>query len=237
MASTWRLECACLAFAVILLPGGDARALNMIEISGNGGVGTIVDQGPGDLDPDADEIEALITLVGAGGNWIGTGTVLANGGGNVDPTLIFTDVLLQNVTGVQIVGLLTIQHTFDPVPDQPPQKMVLDGEFDNLVGPLISGVELDFTGLVDNEVIGNLHEGPFGPVAAPKPFDGMVGPLVPPRDFTSQTIDLVFYLDGLGDAVRLFNSAEILSVPEPGPIALLALFAGELLRRRRRAAE
>jgi hypothetical protein len=203
----------------------------MIEISGNGGVGTIVDNGPGDLNGNADEIEADITLAGAGGNWIGTGTVFATGGGNVDPTLILTDVLFENVTGVQIVGLLTIVHTFDPVPDQPPQKMVLDGEADNLAGPFIGGVELDFTGLADAEQIGNIHKGPYAAVAGPQPFDGMIGPLVPPRDFTTQTIDLVFYLDGFGDAIRLFNSAEILSVPEPSPAALLGLLVAELLRR------
>ena len=77
----------------------------------------------------------------------------------------------------------------------------------------VSGAELDFIGLVDAVQIGNLHEGPIGPIMAPQPFAGMIGPIEPPRDFTLQTIDLTFYLDGLGDAVRFFNSVEIQSVP------------------------
>jgi hypothetical protein len=79
--------------------------------------------------------------------------------------------------------------------------------------------------------MGVFHDGPVtgnGPI----PFSGNLGPLHLPST-EEHDLTLGFYLDSLGDAIRLDNSVELHSIPEPTTGAAFALAMLTLLHRPR----
>ena len=70
------------------------------------------------------------------------------------------------------------------------------------------------------------------------PFLGNSGPLYPATEPLSHELEIRFYLDEIGDAIWLDNSAWISHVPEPtsGLLLLLGTACSLAARRRRRGA-
>jgi hypothetical protein len=81
-----------------------------------------------------------------------------------------------------------------------------------------------------------LYEGPAINLPSPQPFDGgTLGPLLLPTT-TKHEITLQFYLGDPGDAIRMFDSAEIHTVvPEPSGFVAGAFGAAIILAWRRRS--
>jgi hypothetical protein len=197
---------------------------------------TVVDDGPGDLDLDPLEIRVDFALSNPG-FWSATGTIIAIGGGLVPVETIVTDLLIQNVGGPVINEAFFVEHEFTTSLTATPFTAELDGEYDKLQPALNIGIaDLLYIPRVNDEDIGAIDP----PAAANQPptvaFAGASGPLYPSETPLTHTLELRFYLDELGDAIRLPNSASISQVvPEPGPGALLWLSLGAVaagLRRR-----
>jgi hypothetical protein len=112
---------------------------------------------------------------------------------------------------------------------------VLDGEYDKLLPNLDIGIaDILYVPYIGNEIIGAID--PAQAVAVPPvvPFGGSSGPYYPVGPPINQTLEIRFYLDELGDAIRMFDSASITQVPEPGTLLLLLSAAAVLGRRTRR---
>lgn len=117
----------------------------------------------------------------------------------------------------------------------------LDEQFENVLGNDIGYAELRyFADVSPGQSLGMLHEGPVINMQSPQAFaGGNLGPLLLPTT-TKHEITLQFYLGDPGDAIRLFNGAEIhTAVPEPssavlGVLGVLILGAWGRTRRRRR---
>lgn len=215
-----------------------ARAGDFVIITGGGGVVVVTDQGNGDNDGNVNAIKVDFTLQDPQNSWMATGTVLATGGGSEPPTTIVTDLLIERLAGPAFGSDdIEIVHEFGAFFGTPPQSAEIEGEFDNLDTGVIALADLDYFPYFDNTSIGailvDMAQNEVGPV----PFFGDSGPVLPATVFTSHTIHLKFYLDTLGDSIRLFDSAAILSVPEPTTgAAMLALLVWlSACRRRRRA--
>ncbi len=227
-----------LATMALLIGVTAARAENFVTLtSGAGGI-LVVDQGIGDDDLDPNEIEVNFTLQHPQGLWTAEGKIIAIGGGEDPPFTILTDLeVVKKEGGFMINDFIKVVHEFAPVVFGPDQLMALDGEWDNVEVETIGDVFLSFSALAQNDFLGAITpDSPKG-LPGPVPFSGTIGPTPPPDTFITHTLDIMFYLDFDGDAFRFFDSAAILSVPEPAAgTAMLALLVGlGACRLRRRA--
>jgi len=203
---------------------------------------TVNDGDAVDIDLDPMEIEYDFSVSHPMGNWSATGKVIAKGGELIPVTTIVTNTLIQKHFGVEPNGEIKVIHYFDSYLTAQPYTAELTGEYDNLVFANISVADITYVPSVNNEIIGVID--PPGAIGVPGPvgFVGASGPLYPSQQPLSQTIDLLFYLDIQGDAIRLFNSAQILpagtEIPTLGEwgsilVALLLIAAGVVALRRR----
>lgn len=215
------------------------RAGYSVEISVDGGAPMIfLDNGAFDLNPGLFDLEIDFIVNDVGNNWTASGTVLATGGGDGVPPVstIVTDALIQKLLPGLFFGQIEVTHNY-AASGILSHSAVLDGQFENVLGNPISYAELFYTPQVFpgvfNVSLGTAHEGPVSGVLGPVPFDDFLGPILLPTT-TQHEITLGFYLDSPGDAIRLFNSAEIHTiVPEPTSAVLLWSIATGLIGRRR----
>ena len=105
----------------------------------------------------------------------------------------------------------------------------LSGLYDKLIPGIISGADLLYVPYINNEIIGVIDPAAAILVAPTVAFAGASGPLFPSEAPVLQRLELRFYLDEIGDAIRLENSASISQAPEPA--AVLLLLAGLALLR------
>lgn len=231
-----------LAIGFLLSAPALALAGFSIEISVDAGPAvTYLDNGPEDLNLALLDIEIPFTVGDVGNNWSATGTVLATGGGGFPPvSTIVTDTLIENIGGQFLGGAIHVKHNY-AASGLFAHTATLDGQFENVLGNQIGFADLTFIAAVSPDYgqnLGVLHEGPVNNSDSPQPFvGGDLGPLVLPTTI-AHLITLQFYLGDPGDAIRLFNSAEIHTVvPEPGTLVLAGLagvgLAMPMLRRRR----
>lgn len=221
-----------------LLCAPPAVAGTAVSFWREGGLATTVFDGDAlDLDPDPFELEVFFSLTNPGpGAWTATGTILATGGELVPAETIVTNVLIQN-TGDGPVNndAFFVEHLFESFLTAQPYTAELDGEYDKLVPNLDIGVaDILYVPYIGNEVIGVID--PAQAVAVPpvQPFGGSSGPYFPVGPPINQKLEIRFYLDELGDAIRMFDSASITQVPEPGSLLLLLATVAGLARRAER---
>ncbi len=246
--SVWPIRAGSTVYSVLLAIGyllsapGLALAGFSIEISVDAGpVITYLDNGPEDLNLALLDIEIPFTVGDVGNNWSATGTVLATGGGGYPPvSTIVTDTLIENIGGQFLGGAIHVKHNY-AASGLFAHTATLDGQFENVLGNQIGFADLTFIAAVSpdyGQSLGMLNEGPVINSPSPQPFvGGDLGPLVLPTTI-AHLITLQFYLGDPGDAIRLFNSAEIRTVvPEPSTMVLACLagagLAVPILRRRR----
>ena len=230
-----------LVMCILLSAAEIAYAGFSIEISVDGGpVTTYLDNdGLFDLNPVEFDIEIPFTVGDVGNNWSATGTVLATGGGGTPPvSTIVTDTLIENIGGQFLDGQIRVVHNY-AASGLFAHSATLDGQFENVLGNAIGYAQLSYSAAVSpGQSLGLLLEGPIINMPSPQPFvGGNLGPLLLPTT-TKHEITLQFYLGDPGDAIRLFNSAEMhTSVPEPSTMVLACLagagLAVPMLRRRR----
>jgi hypothetical protein len=209
-------------FTVVPAMGGDK-----IEIFVDGQLLVTVNDGDFgvDLDFDANEIEVDMDVVGQiDASWVATGKIIAKGGGQIPITTVVTETLIESVAN-GVGGTITVVHHAISDPPHPQYFSSLDGQYENVLGQTISLAWVQsYQSFIDNESIGDI----LPPMAQnvptnlqPVPFDGMSGPLIltdqsplyQTLPVMTQTIRLVFYVDDPGDAIRLFDSAEIFPAP------------------------
>lgn len=213
---------ALMTVCTLLIAVDSARAGFSIEISVDGGPATTYDDnGPDDLNPAVFDIEIPFTVGDVGNNWSATGTVLATGGGGTPPvSTIVTDTLIENIGGQFLAGEIQVVHNY-AASGLFAHTASLDGQFENVLGNAIGYADLRFFAEVTpGQSLGLIHEGPVIDMPSPQPFvGGMLGPLVLPTTIRHE-LTLQFYLGDPGDAIRLFNSAEMHTVPEPSAVVL-----------------
>ncbi len=220
------IDCArsiVLAMCIVLGAAEAAEAGFFIEISVDGGPPTKYDDnGPDDLNLAKFDIEIPFTVGDVGKNWSATGTVLATGGGGTPPvSTIVTDTLIENIGGAFLQGQIRVVHNY-AASGLFAHSASLDGQFENVLGNAIGYAELRYFAEVSpGKSLGMLLEGPVINMPSPQPFvGGNLGPLLLPTTIEHE-ITLQFYLGDPGDAIRLFNSAEIHTVvPEPSSAVL-----------------
>lgn len=205
-----------------------------VEISVDGGPPLIlVDDSPQDLNDTDFDMEFDFTVGDAGNNWTASGKIFATGGGNGAPPVatIVTDTLIEKLQPGLIPGQIRVIHNY-AASGLGSHLSILDGQFENTLGGPISFANLNFVARVNNILVGSTGVGPamgLGPV----PFFDVLGPLELPTT-TEHEFQFDFYLDAPGDAIRLFDSAELhTSIPEPRSLVLAALAAIALTRRQR----
>jgi hypothetical protein len=229
-ARRWRLT--LMAVCILLAAADKAMAGFSIEISVDGGLATIYDDnGPDDINPAPFDIEIPFTVGDVGNNWSATGIVLATGGGGTPPvSTIVTDTLIENIGGQFLAGEIQVVHNY-AASGLFAHTASLDGQFENVLGNAIGYADLRFFAEVyPGQSLGMIHEGPVIDLPSPQAFvGGNLGPLVLPTTIRHE-LTLQFYLGDPGDAIRLFNSAEIhTTVPEPSGVVLGALGAAFVL--------
>jgi hypothetical protein len=172
----------------------------------------VIDQSPADSNPQLREIKTTFALAPVGATWQAAGTIEATSLPTGEATLLLTDLLIENIAGPTQAAVLEVEHQFDNETTTPVSyEAHLDGNFLHTeVGDnLIREARLDYVAQVNTESIG-AFQGAAGMVAGPVPFAALLGPhelLFPPA--RSQRHTLNFYLDSIGDAIALENSAEI----------------------------
>lgn len=207
-----------------------------VEISVDGGLPILFsDNGALDLNPAVGDIEIDFTVNDVGNNWTASGTVLATGGNGGPPvSTIITDTLIEKLQPGLFNGHIEVFHNY-AASGLGSHSASLDGQFENTLGSVISYTDLLFTVQVNSQFVGSSYEGPADGVPEPVPFDAFLGPLELPTT-TRHELSLFFYLDAPGDAIRLFNSAELRTiVPEPGTACLALMVLGSLAASRRRS--
>ncbi len=209
-----------------------------VEISVNGGIPTVYpDNVAPDLNPAVGDIEIDFTVSDAMNTWTANGTVLASGGLGTPPvSTIVTDTLIEKLMPGLINGEIAVKHNYAASGIAMHDAMI-DGQFENTLGNSISYAELFYTATVNIFDLGTAHEGPAASVPGPVPFGDTLGPITL-LTTTEHLHTLSFYLDAPGDAIRLFNSAEIHTfVLEPATLVLVGacLSVGIFMARRRKA--
>ncbi|MEX2113097.1 MAG: PEP-CTERM sorting domain-containing protein [Pirellulales bacterium] len=200
-----------------------------IEISVDGGAPTLfLDNGPDDLNPVLFDLEIPFTVGDVGNNWSATGTVLASGGNGAPPvSTIVTDTLIENIGGLFLQGEIEVVHNY-AASGAGTHTATLDGQFENVLGNDIGYAELRLFAAVNSQSMGMLQEGPVINSPSPQAFVGGMLALELPTT-TEHIFTFQFYLGDPGDAIRLFNSAELHTfVPEPSSAVLGLLGAGML---------
>lgn len=198
---------ACAGFSVTLFVDGGQQP-------------TVFDNGPGDLNPAQFDMTVPFTVSNLGNNWTATGVIYANGGGGVPPvSTVVTDTLIEKLTPGLHFGEIRVVHDY-AASGVFSHTGELEGQFENVLGNPIGGAELNYIADVSGQNLGVFHDGPITGVLV-HPFAQTFGPLVLPTT-TEHSLTFQFYLDEPGDAIRLFDSAEIHSVPEAGAL----LFTG-----------
>jgi hypothetical protein len=233
-ASLHRGIAVVLCLSVVPLAPKIANAGYSVEIGVDGGPPiTYLDNGAFDLNPAPFDIQIDFQVGDAGGFWTAEGTVFATGGNGAPPvSTIVTDTLIEKQLPGLFFGSIQVTHNYS-ASGLGSHSALLDGQFENTLGVPISYAELFYTPTVNGQGMGSAHEGPVINMLGPVPFNDVLGPLVLGTT-TEHHINIGFYLDSPGDAIRLFDSAELHTfVPEPASAALLA--ATLLIRRRRRA--
>lgn len=201
---------------------------------------TVLDGDPEDLNLAAGEMEIDFTVTN-GALWTAQGKALASGGGFEEVDTVVTDLLIENHNGAILNHAIFVVHDFEPfLLTATPFYANLEGHYDKLTAGNISVADIEYIPRVNNEIIGIID--PPAVVNKPpiQPFLGASGPLFPMTQPTSQTLEIRFYLDEIGDAIRLPNSASIGNtrpanlVPEPTTcaLALSGLFVLGFYRRR-----
>jgi hypothetical protein len=195
-----------------------AQAGFSVELSVNGGFPAVyLDNAAPDLNPAVGDIEIDFAVSDA-----------------PPVSTIVTDTLIEKLTAGLINGQIEVTHNY-VVAGPAMHDAMIDGQFENTLGNPISFADLNYTATVNNYFIGSTYEGPAMGVPGPVPFSALLGPVATPTT-TEHVHTLSFYLDSPGDAIRLFDSAEIHTfVPEPGTLALAgACLAVGMFRRRTR---
>lgn len=171
----------------------------------------VIDQSPADSNPQLREIKTTFVLAPVGAAWQAAGTIEATSLPTGEATLLLTDLLIENIAG-PVMGSIEVEHLFDNETTTPVSyEAHLDGNFLHVeVGDNhIREARLDYVAQVNTESIG-AFQGAAVMVAGPVPFATLLGPhelLLPPARSQRHTLD--FYLDSVGDAIALENSAEI----------------------------
>ena len=155
--------------------------------------------------------------------WTATGVIRAFSDTSGFAETLLTDLLIENVGGPTSQITLEVEHCFDNQITIPiPFRASVDGMLLNtFAGHIREAHIFDYTARVHGEPL----SGSFSETAidqlGPVPFNHLLGPnsivMLPPR--TSQTHTFLFYLDSVGDAIVLENSALI----EPASAGLPAL--------------
>ncbi len=220
-----RIRTRSFLFAIgvlLVVSSGVARAGLSVTLFVDGGqLPTIFDNGAGDINPDPFDMTVPFTVGDIGNNWTATGVIYANGGNNTPPvSTIVTDTLIEKLTPGLIFGEIRVVHDYI-ASGAFTYTTEIDGQFENTLNNLIGGIELNFIADVNGNNLGVFQEGPIENVLV-HPFADTFNPQVIAT--TSQTeLTFQFYLDSPGDAIRLFNSAEVVGVPEPSTMFLAAI--------------
>lgn len=215
----WLLLDAGSAHAVCPPGPGSSVTVSYHEVGGGAGTVQVLDgQTPEDSDNTLRGIRAAFEF-GVAQNppspWRATGVVKAFSNSNGHAETRLTDLLIENVGGIPVSDVtLKVEHCFDNQITIPmPFRALVDGALLNTFDGIIREVHfLDYTAQVNAEFLsGGFSEAVLG-VPGPVPFIHQLGPtsveMVPPR--ASQTHTFFFYLDSLGDAIALEDSALIL---------------------------
>ncbi|MGD9648160.1 MAG: hypothetical protein AB7U73_20790 [Pirellulales bacterium] len=233
MFAVGRCCLAPLAVLIVLTATGRALAGFSIEISVDGGPTVVyLDNSPDDLNKAPYDMQIDFQVGDVGKNWEGKGTVLATGGGiDAMPPVatIVTDTLIENIGGQFLSGEIKVVHNY-AASGLFAHTATLDGQFENVLGNEIGFADLKFFAAVNGQSLGTLIEGPATGLPIVQPFvGGTLGPLLLPTT-TEHEIKLQFYLGDPGDAIRMFNSAEIhTAVPEPSGVRAGLLGAAMIL--------
>jgi len=224
-------KASAIVVAMLLLVANPARAGFSVDVYvDNVFFTTILDGGLGDDNGTAGDISYSFDLMDVQNRWRATGLVLANGGYNGVPPVstIVTDVKIEKIANVPIfAGEIDFRHHYASSGLQA-HTAAIDGVFNNTLGTDVGGASLEYYADVNGQSLGGyatgLYSGPEG-----ETFNGSLGPLLTPTT-TEHHMKLRFYLDTLGDAIEMFNSAEIHTVvPEPTVLGLLLPSLGILL--------
>jgi hypothetical protein len=212
-----------LAIGVLLVAGGSvARAGFSVTMFVDGGqLPTIFDNVFPDMNPAPNDMTIPFTVGDIGNNWTASGVIYANGGGGYPPvSTVVTDTLIEKLTPGLHFGEIRVLHDY-AASGVFTHSAHLDGQFENVLNNPIGGAELNFIADVSGQNLGVFHDGPISGVNV-HPFAADLGPLVLPTT-TQHALTFQFYLDEPGDAIRLFNSAEIHTGPEPSTMLLAAI--------------
>ena len=196
---------------VLCFAAEPVRAESKVSYSDGVSLFWVIDQSPADSNPQLREIKTTFALAPAGANWEAAGTIEATSLPTGEATLLLTDLLIENIAG-PVMAVLEVEHRFDNETTTPVSyEAHLDGNFLHTeVGDnFIREARLDYEAMVNTEHIGTFSDSAVQ-VAGPVPFADLLGPhelLLPPA--RSQRHTLNFYLDSIGDAIALENSAEI----------------------------
>lgn len=196
---------------------------------------TVVDNMMGDDNPIAGDIRHEFLLSDVMNRWQAAGTIFAEGGLDGVPPVstVVTDTLIEKIANVPLNnGVIDFVHHYAASGLQT-HSASIDGVFDNTIDNEVRGASLLYSASVTNYDLGSFFTGLYaGP--GPEPFMGDIGPVVTPTTIEHH-MELLFYLDSLGDSIEMFNSAEIHTVPEPAGALLLVGLLG--LRASRRGRE
>ena len=229
---SWRLNICRLALPalagmmVLGITGEVAWSGTSLTYKREGGLATtVLDNSLDDLDPDPFEIEVDFSIMNPG-IWLAEGTIIAKGNGEVPITTVVTDTLIQKLDAPILNDAIIVEHFFTSTLTATPFTAHLSGKYDKLLPGLNIGLaDLLYIPSVNDELIGIIDPPAAVNVPPTVPFMGNSGPLYPATEPLSHKLEIRFYLDELGDAIRLDNSASISHVPEPTSGLLLLLGA------------
>jgi hypothetical protein len=232
---------AGLALVVLLAPAPSLGS--SIDVVCDGALAKHVDDdGAGDDDLDAGEIEFTFACTDVPGLWEGTGRVVGRVSA-ASALTVLTEFTAHNLGNGPVIagdlpgtGTLNVIHSFELFAPELRTFAFLSGYYDNVDGAAaIGGADLDFLPFANDLLVGAINPPRVADVPPTVAFGGVSGPLLLQAAF-EHDLDFDFYLDGPGDAWVLPGaSAELHSVPEPGTGALALLGLVLLARSLRRS--